>query len=215
MAHAASLAPARHVSRVRAAAPARGVRAARARAPRRRPGSPPRASPEEAPSGYAEHAPTIGDVERLMDAAIDSDDFENAAVYRDLLRTMRNSEIANVADANERFYDAFRKGDIHAMRACWGKGDHVQCLHPGAACVGGDEDVARSWEIVFSGVPKGVGLEIQVEQTRVHASGDFGFVTCVEKARSDDGYGVLACTNVFERQKGEWKIVHHHAHGIR
>jgi translation initiation factor 2A len=39
-------------------------------------------------------------------------------------------------------------------------------------------------------------------------------VTCVEKVASDDGVGTLAATNVFEKQNGEWKIVHHHAHGI-
>ena len=96
-----------------------------------------------------------------------------------------------------------------------GEGDHVQCLHPGAACIGGAEQVMQSWEIVFSGLPPGAGLEIDVEQTRVHAADGWGFATCVEKVRSDDGVGTLAATNVFEKQAGEWKIVHHHAHGIQ
>ena len=91
----------------------------------------------------------------------------------------------------------------------------MQCLHPGAACIGGAERVAQSWDIVFSGLPPGTGLEIDVEQTRVHAGDDWGFATCVEKVRSDDGVGTLAATNVFEKQAGEWKIVHHHAHGIQ
>ena len=65
------------------------------------------------------------------------------------------------------------------------------------------------------GFASGTGLEIDVEQTRVHAGDDWGFATCVEKVRSDDGVGTLAATNVFEKQAGEWKIVHHHAHGIR
>ena len=75
--------------------------------------------------------------------------------------------------------------------------------------------MAQSWDIVFSGLPPGTGLEIDVEQTRVHAGDDWGFATCVEKVRSDDGVGTLAATNVFEKQAGEWKIVHHHAHGIQ
>ena len=39
-----------------------------------------------------------------------------------------------------------------------------------------------SWEIVFGSLPPGTGLDVKVEQLRVHASQGWGFVTCVEKA---------------------------------
>ena len=217
--HAASLVSTRVVARGRAGARPGAPRRVCGRAPARRSPPPARASspdPADDPSsGYAESERSMGDTEALMNAAIEAEDFENAAVYRDLLNDMRGSASAAVADANERFYEAFRAGDAVKMRTCWGNGDHVQCLHPGAACIGGAERVAQSWDIVFSGLPPGTGLEIDVEQTRVHAGDDWGFATCVEKVRSDDGVGTLAATNVFEKQAGEWKIVHHHAHGIQ
>ena len=218
--HAASLVSTRVVTRGRAGARPGAPRRVCGRAPARRSLPPARASsddgdPADPSSGYAESERSMGDTEALMNAAIEAEDFENAAVYRDLLNDMRGSASAAVADANERFYEAFRAGDAVKMRTCWGNGDHVQCLHPGAACIGGAERVAQSWDIVFSGLPPGTGLEIDVEQTRVHAGDDWGFATCVEKVRSDDGVGTLAATNVFEKQAGEWKIVHHHAHGIQ
>jgi translation initiation factor 2A len=218
--HAASLASTRVVARGRAGARPGAPRRVCSRAPacRSRVVVQTRASPSDSTdpsSGYAESERSMGDMEALMRAAIEAEDFENAAVYRDLLNALKNSAAAAVQDANERFYEAFRSGDSRKMRACWGDGDHVQCLHPGAACIGGAERVAQSWDIVFSGLPPGTGLEIDVEQTRVHAGDDWGFATCVEKVRSDDGVGTLAATNVFEKQAGEWKIVHHHAHGIQ
>ena len=36
-------------------------------------------------------------------------------------------------------------------------------------------------------------------------------VTGVEVMQRDEMYGKMTATNVFERQNGEWKIVHHHA----
>lgn len=42
-----------------------------------------------------------------------------------------------------------------------------------------------------------------------------GFLNVLlEPYASDTGAGMLAATNVFEVQDGEWKIIHHHAHGI-
>mmetsp|Transcript_21984 Transcript_21984/g.54432 ORF Transcript_21984/g.54432 Transcript_21984/m.54432 type:complete len:103 (-) Transcript_21984:118-426(-) len=102
------------------------------------------------------------------------------------------------------------------MKAVWGRGEHVQCLHPGSACISGSEQVLSSWEIVFGSLPKGQGLDIRVEQMRVHASGAWGFVTCIERVGADTTSGRLAATNVFERlADGEWRIIHHHAHSIR
>merc|ERR1712216_134987 len=47
-------------------------------------------------SGYAESERSMGDMEALMRAAIEAEDFENAAVYRDLLNTLKNSAAAAV-----------------------------------------------------------------------------------------------------------------------
>ena len=40
----------------------------------------------------------------------------------------------------------------------------MQCLHPGAACIAGGDNVITSWEIVFSSMPPGEGLNVRAEQ---------------------------------------------------
>lgn len=169
---------------------------------------------DDVASGYSDAGPGISDIQDLLDVAVAEENFEEAARLRDRLNLLRDNSAAAVADCNERFYQAFRSSSMSAMREVWGRGQHVQCLHPGAACIAGSEQVLSSWEIVFASMPPGAGLDVRVEQLRVHASQGWGFVTCVERVDSDTGVGKLAATNVFEVQDGEWKIIHHQAHGI-
>ena len=117
-----------------------GARASRSRAVSRRALARPRrvvvaqsGNLDDAPSGYSGDGPSISDVQDLLDVAVASEDFAEAARLRDRLVAMRGDATAGVADANERFYHAFRTADAEAMRRVWGVGDHVQCLHPGSA----------------------------------------------------------------------------------
>jgi hypothetical protein len=41
-----------------------------------------------------------------------------------------------------------------------------------------------------------------------------GYVTCVEVMESGDSKGRILATNIFQKQGGKWKIVHHHASPI-
>ena len=36
-----------------------------------------------------------------------------------------------VQSANKRFYEAFNKRDIEAMKQVWRNGERVTCVHPG------------------------------------------------------------------------------------
>lgn len=174
------------------------------------------AANEDVSSGYGGDGPSISDVQAMLDAAVLREDFAEAASLRDRLAAMRDDASASALEANEAFYRAFRAGDATAMRDAWGVGSHVQCIHPGAACISGSDQVAQSWDVVFGSLPPGGGgLDVKVEQVRVHAGNGWGVVTCVERVDSDTGTGTLAATNVFEVQGGEWKIIHHHAHGVQ
>ena len=63
-----------------------------------------------------------------------------------------------------------------AMRDVWGEGDHVQCIHPGSACVATSDHVAESWKVILGG--DGGSFAISLEDVRVTASDSFGVVTC-------------------------------------
>lgn len=117
----------------------------------------------------------------------------------------------SVEEANENFYSAFRSGNLAAMAAIWGRGDHVQCIHPAAGCIAGRDSVLQSWKLVLS-----TGrMSIQLEDVRIFANETNGYVTCVEVIEADDSQGRIAATNIFEKQDGKWKIVHHHGSPLR
>ena len=41
------------------------------------------------------------------------------------------SDLAEVEQANARFYQAFETLDLARMDQVWAHGEHVQCVHPG------------------------------------------------------------------------------------
>lgn len=119
------------------------------------------------------------------------------------------------------------------MDAVWGKGDHIQCIHPGAGCVAGRDSVLQSWRLALSGSR----LKVKLEDVRIFATDTHGFVTCVEVVDASDSQGRqvhqvqrgegharlqprpdlrssllgrIVATNIFEKQRGRWYITHHH-----
>lgn len=53
-------------------------------------------------------------------------------------------------EANKKFYEAFQAQSVAKMREVWGKGSHVQCIHPGNTSIATREEVIESWKIIFS-----------------------------------------------------------------
>ena len=106
--------------------------------------------------------------------------------------------------ANEAFYAAFAGGDQEAMESLWAKGLPVACLHPGAALLSGREEVLESWRQVLTATNR---PDIRCRAPRAFLQGATGFVVCYEEVQG----GFLIATNVFTREGGQWKIVHHQA----
>ena len=57
---------------------------------------------------------------------------------------------------------------------------------------------------------------VALGDVHVRVVADLAFVTCVEnlvseEAEAGDYLGAVLATNLFERRKGEWRLVHHHA----
>jgi len=115
------------------------------------------------------------------------------------------AEERDVLDANAAFYAVFARRDADAMDALWAREAEVACLHPGWEPLLGREAVVASWRriILGGGAPPG----IRCERARAHVRGDLAWVVCAEVVPG----GALAATNVFARENGAWKLVHHHA----
>jgi ketosteroid isomerase-like protein len=127
-----------------------------------------------------------------------------------MLEAVTESE---VLARNEAFYDAFNTRDIDAMERLWAKLAPVVCLHPGSTALHGRSQVIRSWCSILAsdGAPR-----VVVEGPRVVMLGETAMVLCYERVTDPDtGTGaVLAATNVFVRESGEWRLVHHHSSAI-
>lgn len=66
--------------------------------------------------------------------------------------------------------------------------------------------VLESWALVFRA---GGRLRITCEDVHAYATDSMGFLTCTEVVDSGTATGRLACTNIFEKQGDQWRMVHH------
>jgi ketosteroid isomerase-like protein len=113
-------------------------------------------------------------------------------------------EDLDVLAANAAFYRAFAERDLGAMEALWAHASRVACTHPGWRSLHGREAVMESWRSILDSPD---APDIACSRVSVIPGDGMAVVLCVESLRG----GSLAATNVFVREGGEWRIVHHHA----
>ena len=109
-------------------------------------------------------------------------------------------------ESNAAFYRAFRARDFAAMEAVWARHAPVACVHPGMDVVVGREAVMASWKGILEhrDAPRMACTRVQV-----HIIAEAAFVTCLEGTSGDRP--ALIATNVFTREDGVWRMVHHQA----
>ncbi len=114
------------------------------------------------------------------------------------------SDTAELLFANEAFYHVFRSRDLAAMEALWARRAPIACVHPGWHALHGREAVMESWDGILSN-PEAPSVDCR--GARAHLLGELGVVLCYEII----GRSVLTATNLFLREDGAWRMVHHHA----
>lgn len=123
-----------------------------------------------------------------------------------------DDDAKEVGEANARFYRAFESLEISRMDQIWSHGDHVRCIHPGWCLLAGWEAVRQSWEAIFKNSGE---MRFSIADVDVHVDGDIARVMCAENILSHThgqiAVTTLLATNMFERQGGEWRMIHHHA----
>lgn len=114
-------------------------------------------------------------------------------------------EEAAVAFANEAFYLAFTTRDLKGMGEIWARNRDVVCIHPGWQPLYGLDDVMQSWAGILGSK---AAPSVSCKWPRIHLLSDqVAFVTCFEVLEE----GILSATNVFVKEHGTWKVVHHQA----
>lgn len=111
---------------------------------------------------------------------------------------------SEVLAANEAFYSAFAERDIEAMQALWSTRRDVACVHPGWEALTGWPLVMSSWRAILSNPDS---PDVRCLRPTAHVVGEVAFVVCVEIVAGAE----LVATNVFAREDGIWKLLHHHA----
>jgi len=106
--------------------------------------------------------------------------------------------------ANEAFYTAFADRDAVAMDELWAANLPVACIHPGWEPITGRTEVMASW---FAILRDPASPTIRFHDPRAFLFGATAFVICREEI---EGQHVVS-TNIFQREDGRWRIVHHHA----
>lgn len=112
-----------------------------------------------------------------------------------------------VLSANLEFYRAFNDRDTKAMDALWAKTAPVLCVHPGWTALAGRDLVIRSWRDILANPD---APHIMCHDDRAFLYGDLAIVQCEEELDS----GHLAVTNMFVREAGMWRMIHHQASQI-
>ncbi len=113
-----------------------------------------------------------------------------------------------VLAANLDFYRAFSLRNFAAMDALWAREAQVLCLHPGWEGVHGRAAVMESWRLILT--DDGERFPIQCHDERVFLYGNVAIVLCEEQLPG----GTLAATNIFVREEGRWRMIHHQASAI-
>lgn len=117
---------------------------------------------------------------------------------------MLSRDEADVLAANEAFYTLFASRDLAAMELLWAKEIAVTCIHPGWAPLMSRESVIGSWRGILENP---TSPRIRCLEPRVQLLGDTAYVICFEVFANSR----LVATNVFAREEGTWRMVHHQA----
>ena len=117
---------------------------------------------------------------------------------------MSADERAPVAEANRAFYKAFAERDYPGMDRLWAQKSPVACIHPGWPAIFQREQVMASWRGILGNPGQSA---VTCSDDRVLINGDTAIVICTETV---DGNQLVA-TNVFAREDGAWRLIHHQA----
>jgi ketosteroid isomerase-like protein len=118
----------------------------------------------------------------------------------DPLVTDRDAVLA----ANLEFYRAFTERDLEAMDRLWAQAHPVLCTHPGWSPLKDREAVMTSW---FNILANPDAPKVACSDEEAFLFDELAIVLCEEDLPGN----TLAATNVFVKEDGAWRMVHHQA----
>lgn len=124
---------------------------------------------------------------------------------------------ADVRAASEKFYTGLNRminGDAALLGDIWSHGTTVTTMHPIGGREVGWDSVRKSWEQVAQIAKGGKGGQVKLSDQFIQVVGDVAYELGVERGQAElAGEQVTFAdrvTNIYRRESGAWKIVHHH-----
>ncbi len=119
-----------------------------------------------------------------------------------------------VRTASRQLYSALNRmlnGDARPMAEVWSSGPDVTALHPNGGRLVGWDEVRTSIEQVAHAATDG---DVRLEDQMIRVVGDVAYELGVEQGQCKLGGQNVTLehrvTNIYRRQGGGWKLVHHH-----
>jgi ketosteroid isomerase-like protein len=145
---------------------------------------------------------------------------QQSGLFRGQEKHPRNIESISVSaedevrKASERFYAALEQmlnGDPGPLSDVWSHSAVVTTMHPiGGREVGWDK-IRETWEQVGKLFSNG---QVKLNGQLIQVSGDMAYEVGIEQGQAKLGGEEVSIehrvTNVYRREAGTWKIVHHH-----
>ena len=120
-----------------------------------------------------------------------------------------------VREASDQFYAALNRmanGDAGPMMEVWSHTSDVSTMHPIGGREVGWEQVQGPWEQVAAIASGG---QITLADSLIWVVGDLAFQIGTEAGEAEFGGQHVSfeerVTNIYRREAGAWKIVHHHS----
>ncbi len=111
-------------------------------------------------------------------------------------------QLEELLEANRRFYRAFATADFVAMDRICAEHSELMCVHPGWAPLRGHDRVMAAWRRILRRP-----MPVVAKNAVAELLGEVGIVVCIEVLPEVE----IAATNVFVREQGRWRLLHHHA----
>ena len=122
--------------------------------------------------------------------------------------------VDEVRSASQRFYSALNRmvnGDAALLGDIWSHGAGVTTMHPIGGRETGWDQVGGAWAQVAQLASDG---QVTLNDQAIQASGDMAYEVGVERGQLKLAGDLVnieqRVTNIYRKEAGGWKIVHHH-----
>ena len=123
--------------------------------------------------------------------------------------------IEEVRKASNQFYAALNKitnGDAKSLSDIWSHNSEVTTLHPIGGRQVGWKEVWDTWDQTAQIASEG---KVKLQDQFIRVIGDVAYELGVENARFNIAgqkvTDLVRVTNIYQKEDGTWKIVHHHS----